>query len=296
MKLTGTAPKPFVPEHLAATHDDFEGNGGRGRVVLLPGSPGRAERVAERLEAVEVRRHPRGHHVFLGKAPPPPKRGAPRASSAQTTVESAFDTGVDIAVVPTGMGAPSTEIIVTELLRLGARELLRIGTAGSIQPWVKVGDFVIASAAVRDESTTRDLLPPEFPALASLAWVRSLEEAARATGYTERTHTGSVHTKASLYAREFEAGPLAAEHRRYKELLVRARVLASEMEAAALFVLAGLPLDGSPPLASHPVNAGALLAVVGDVEQGFAPKAVIEATESGLIELALAAAARHVTR
>ncbi|MDY0004135.1 MAG: uridine phosphorylase, partial [Polyangia bacterium] len=199
---------PFVPHHLTAEPADLEGNHGRGRYLLLPGSDGRAALIAERLSDLVVKRHPRAHNLYLGRL---------EGDGGQ----------VDLGVISTGMGTPSLDIIVTELFRLGARRFLRVGTCGSLQPRVlRQGALVVPTAAVRDESTSRRYLPPEFPAVASRKVLRAVELAVEERG-EEDVHFGICHSKDSLFAREFGAGPLASENGRYMEILARGGVLAS---------------------------------------------------------------------
>ena len=83
-------------------------------------------------------------------------------------------------------------------------------------------------------------MPNEFPAVASLALVDGLRRAALALTLEYPVHIGLVHSKDSLIAREFQIGPRSrlSENRQYMDVLARAGVLASEMEAAHLFVLA----------------------------------------------------------
>lgn len=261
----------FVPQHITAEPADFEGNRGRGRHLLLPGSPGRAAAIAERFGGATVKTHRRGHDLHLGTVAGP-------------------DGPVDVGCIATGMGGPSVEIIVTELLELGARSLLRVGTAGSLQTRVAIGDVVIATAAVRDESAGDDYLPREIPALASLSMVDRLRAASGRLGMDGRTHCGVVHSKSTLYAREFGRGPLADEHVKHKALLRAGGVLASEMECATLLVM-GMAADQAAQLRQPPqrVEVGAALAIIGGADDGFAEGDVVPATVDATIELALAA-------
>lgn len=263
----------FTPHHVALTTDHLEGNRGRGRFVFLPGSEGRAARIAERFEAVEVVPSDRRHSAYLGSIPAP--------------------TGpVDVAAVATGMGCPSVDVIVTELIQLGARHLLRVGTAGSLQPdTVRRGALVIATAAVRDESTSDRYAPTEFPAVADPGMVAACCRAAEQLRLAERTFTGVVHTKDSLFAREFGFGPRTEENRAYMDQLRRLGVVASEMEAAHLFVLASVAASTPAPVtaASAAVRAGAVLAIIGD-DQPFAAGDTAAQTEHDAVSLALEAA------
>ena len=99
--------------HLEIDDTHMAGNGGLGRYVFLPGSPKRAARLADLFEDRETVQTSRGLDSHYGRL----VRG---------------DVSVDVAVVPTGMGVPSVDIVVSELLDLGVRRLLRIGTTGTL--------------------------------------------------------------------------------------------------------------------------------------------------------------------
>jgi uridine phosphorylase len=247
---------PFVPHHIDAAPEHLAGNGGIGRYVLLPGSDGRAQQIAERFEEPRSRPHPRGHNLYLGR------------------ISLVDETWADVAAVSTGMGCPSVDIIVNELFRLGAKRFLRVGTAGSLQPQrIRAGSRVVATASVRDEHTSRAYVPVEFPAVASLEWVGAARRAAAALGMEGDTWFGIVHCKDSLFAREFHQGPMIQENDRYMSLLRRAGVAASEMETSLLFILASvfdqqLRHAGEGP--AYRVLAGAVLGIVGD-DRPFAP-------------------------
>ncbi|HEU5282156.1 MAG TPA: nucleoside phosphorylase [Gammaproteobacteria bacterium] len=208
----------FTPHHINATPADFAGNHGIGRYVFLPGSNGRAKQISTFFDNVTVKEHPRGHHLYLG------------------TLRTPSHT-IDVASVSSGMGCPSMEIILHELYQLGAKRFLRIGTAGSLQSKnIVIGDIINVSGSVRDESTTKDYAPIEFPAMASLDMINVINATANALNLAKQTHTGVVHCKGSLYAREFGAGPNAAVNDAYLDYLTRCGVLASEMETAALLI------------------------------------------------------------
>ena len=262
-----------APHHVNLTPEDLAGNDGRGRFLLLPGSDARARQFGERLSGLRVCESPRQLNAYLGTL----ERDGVR---------------LDVGAVPTGMGTPSLDIVATELIQLGARRLLRVGTAGSLQHGkVRAGDLVVASSAVRDEAASRAYAPVEVPAVAHPDWITALTGAARAAGHGGRTFVGPVHTKDSLFAREYQLGPLAEEHRDYLRVLSALGVLASEMESAHLFVLAAVhgadrtPLDADPASADV-VKCGALLAVIGgDSPFGTADEA--KEAEERAIDVAL---------
>jgi uridine phosphorylase len=260
--------------HLQIDPSVLRGNGDLGRYVLVPGSVDRCARIAKRLQDVVVHENRRRLDVYTGRLE--------------------FDgRSVDVAAVPTGMGCPSVDIVVTELLDGGCRRFLRVGTSGSLQPEVRVGDVVIASGAVRDESTSDVYLPRDVPAVADPLWVEAASLAAVRLGLAERAHVGLMHSKDSFFGREFGRGPDGHRNEEYMQLLARGGVLASEMEAAHLFVLGqvygGAPRDVAGLRSRRAkVRAGALCAVIGTVTGGLATLEEEQAAEERLISLGLA--------
>ena len=240
-----------LQHHILLAPEHLEGNGGLGRYVLIPGDPGRAERIAAGLVDVERRANPRGHDAHLGRFEPP---GAETGSEA-----------IDVLVIASGMGSGSTEIIVQELLACGARRLLRVGSCGTMTPAIVAGQVVIATGAVRDERTSHHYAPPEFPAVAHPLAVAALAAGARRAGLAADTFLGLCHSKASFYAREFGVGPAGEANLEYDAWLKRCGVVASEMEASTLFVQAAAASGPPPPLAgggNHgECQAGAVMAV-----------------------------------
>jgi len=260
----------FVPHHVSATPGDLAGNNGTGRYILLPGSDGRARRIAENFDDVRVLESPRSHNLYLG------------------TLRHKGRT-VDVASVCSGMGTPSLDIIVNELFKLGGRRFLRVGTAGSLQPErIRVGDLIVATAAVRDENTSRLYVPVEYPAVASLEMVEAARRGAANLALEDRVFFGIVHSKDSLFAREFGEGPLSESNRAYMKLLEDSGVVASEMEASHLFILASLFTHQLRQARESPdtVLAGAILSTIGD-DGPFAPKDEAAAAVNDGVALAL---------
>lgn len=145
-----------------------------GRYVILPGDPGRCERIARYFDEPEFLSSNREYTVWRGKL-----------------------NGEPVAVCSTGIGGPSTAIALEELIECGADTFIRVGTSGGIVETVQSGDIVIATAAVRQEGTTREYIPIEYPAVADFFVVRALHEAAAALGY--RQHVGVIQSKDSFY-------------------------------------------------------------------------------------------------
>ena len=231
--------------HLAAP--ELEGNGGLGRYVLLPGDRARAAALAEHFAAQRTISTPRGIDSHLGTLPSP--RGP-----------------VDVLAISTGIGAASAEVVVSELLHAGARRLLRVGSCGTMVRDVRPGQLVIVTGAVRDDGASGNYAPLEYPALAHPRAVAALALGAERAGLAGETFLGICHSKGSLYAREFGFGPGGEANLAYCETLRRAGALASEMEAAMLFVLASTHAPKAHSLAAgsrDEIQAGAVLAAFG---------------------------------
>lgn len=186
-----------------------------GRYVILPGDPKRCVKIAQYFDNPVLIADNREYITYTG------------------TLD-----GVKVSVTSTGIGGPSASIAMEELYRCGADTFVRIGTCGGIQTEIKSGDIVIATAAVRMEGTSREYAPIEYPAVANLDVTNALVEAANEKGFIY--HTGVVQSKDSFYGQhEPEAMPVGYELINKWEAWKRMGCLASEMESAALFIVAG---------------------------------------------------------
>lgn len=158
--------------------------------------------------------------------------------------------GVTLAAASTGIGAPSTAILIEELTKIGARTLIRVGNSGGLDPELELGDLVITTGAVRDDGTSRSYVVPEYPAVAQYDVVTALVEAARAQGVS--AHTGLTWSLDGFYARNAILGPdgsiesMSVDGYRPPGLAERinemraARVRNCEMESGILLTLANL--------------------------------------------------------
>ena len=185
-----------------------------GRYVILPGDPKRCAKIAQYFDAPVLIADNREYVTYTG------------------TLD-----GVKVSVTSTGIGGPSASIAMEELYRCGADTFVRIGTCGGMQPEVKSGDVVIATGAVRMEGTTREYAPIEYPAVANLDVINALVNVAKEKGFP--CHTGVVQCKDAFYGQhEPETKPVSYELMNKWEAWKRLGCLASEMESAALFVVA----------------------------------------------------------
>lgn len=185
-----------------------------GRYVIMPGDPKRCAKIAQYFDNPVLIADNREYVTYTG------------------TLD-----GVKVSVTSTGIGGPSAAIAMEELYRCGADTFIRIGTCGGMQTKVKSGDIVVATSAIRMEGTSREYAPLEFPAAADLEVTNALAGAAKGKGYP--FHTGTVQSKDSFYGQhEPETKPVSYELMNKWEAWKRLGCLASEMESAALFIVA----------------------------------------------------------
>jgi len=185
-----------------------------GKYVILPGDPKRCEKIAQYFENPRLVADNREYVTYTG-----------------------YLDGEKVSVTSTGIGGPSASIALEELVKVGAQTFIRVGTCGGMSLDVKGGDIVVATGAIRMEGTSREYAPIEFPAVANLDVTNALVSAAKNLGYTY--HAGIVQCKDSFYGQhEPESKPVSYELQNRWEAWKRLGCLASEMESAALFVVA----------------------------------------------------------
>jgi len=181
--------------------------------VILPGDPGRVEKIAKYLDNPRFHCRNREYETWLGELE-----------------------GKRVLAMSTGMGGPSTAIGVEELYQTGVRYFLRIGTCGGMAEQVIGGDVVIATGAIRMEGTSREYVPIEFPAVADLDVTNALVAAAKSSGLN--WHAGVVHCKDSFYGQHSPSRmPVGYELEAKWRAWIKAGCLASEMESAALYAV-----------------------------------------------------------
>lgn len=190
------------------------GEGDVGRYVLLPGDPKRCAKIAKYFDSPKLVADSREYVTYTG------------------CLE-----GERVSVTSTGIGGPSAAIAMEELVMAGADTFIRVGTCGGMQLDVKSGDIVVASGAIRMEGTSREYAPIEFPAVADIGITNALMESAKELGYP--CHVGVVQCKDSFFGQHApETKPVSYELLNKWEAWKRLGCLASEMESAALFVVA----------------------------------------------------------
>ena len=185
-----------------------------GRYVILPGDPGRCASIAALFD----------DPVFVGQ-------------NREYAIYTGTLLGEKVSVCSTGIGGPSAAIAMEELHNIGAGTFIRVGTCGGIHLKVRSGDIVVATGAIRYEHTSVEYAPIEYPAVANLDVTLALRDAALALG--KPTHVGVVQCKDAFYGQHSpQKMPVSYELLNKWEAWKRLGVLASEMESAALFVVA----------------------------------------------------------
>ncbi len=185
-----------------------------GKYCFLPGDPGRCEAIASYFD----------EPVHIG-------------SNREYNIYTGYLLGEKVSVCSTGIGGPSASIAMEELSAIGADTFIRIGTCGGIAMNVLPGDIVVATGAIRYDHTSLEYAPIEFPAVPDFDLAAALKASGEKLGY--RTHTGVVQCKDSFYGQHSpEKSPVSYELLQKWESWKRLGVKASEMESAALFVVA----------------------------------------------------------
>lgn len=203
-----------------------------GRYVLLPGDPARVPLLAAALDDAHEVASKREYLTWVGSLD-----------------------GERVAITSTGIGCPSAAIAVEELAAVGTDTFIRIGQAGGMQQRCAIGDLVVAEAAVRDEGTTPQYVPLAFPAVADLDVTAAFRDGLVEAGLAH--HVGIVHSKDSFYGqRDPGRMPVAPELEARWRAWIAAGVLCSEMEAAAIYVVAR----------TLGLRAGGLMLIAGNQE------------------------------
>ncbi|MEM1368936.1 MAG: nucleoside phosphorylase [Cyanobacteria bacterium P01_H01_bin.15] len=201
----------FGPQDLGDTLPEY---------VLLSGAPERSQYMAEEYcTTSRCLSRNRGLASFIGQ----------------------LATGQSILFATSGMGAPSLSIVVNELFSLGFRKIIRVGTCGSIQPHIPIGDVVISQGALCRQGAALDIAPPEYPAVADPFLTVALVTAAK----RERIplHLGITASVDSFYEGQERADSSANPSlqrwlqgitQEYQQL----NILNYEMEVGTLFKMA----------------------------------------------------------
>lgn len=204
-----------------------------GKYVILPGDPGRVEKIAKYLDRAEKVAQQREYTIYTG-----------------------YLDGEKVSVCSTGIGGPSAAIALEELANIGGDTFIRVGTAAAMDLELLGGDLVIATGAIRKDGTGREYLPIEFPAVANYDIVTALVDSAQKTNSNYKV--GVVQCKDSFYGqRNPEKMPVGYELLNSWDAYIAGGALCSEMESATLFVVGSY----------RKVRVGTVLLVVSNQER-----------------------------
>ena len=193
--------KGAIQYHIALKPNDI------GEYVLLPGDPARADIVAKYLDNAELKANHREHRTFTG-----------------------FYKGVKISVTSTGMGCPSAAIASEELINIGAKVLIRIGSTAALQDGINIGDLVISIASMKNEGTSKFYVPNEFPAVPDFEFTHILKKTAE-----EFTKNSKINVLTGISATD---DAFYGETPEWIQKLIELGITNIEMEASAIFTVA----------------------------------------------------------
>ncbi|MFC5367649.1 nucleoside phosphorylase [Salinirubrum litoreum] len=172
-------------------------------IALIPGDPGRVDRIAGHCEDAET-----------------------VAQNREYKLVNATYEGVPLTICSTGIGCPSAAIAVEELSNVGCETFIRVGTTGALQSDIEIGDMIVATGAAKNEGTSKRYEAVEYPAVPDYDVLSALVDSAEAND--EDVHVGPIASDDAYYAETDE----------YVEDWERAGILSVEMEAATVFTLA----------------------------------------------------------
>ncbi|MDO5348491.1 MAG: nucleoside phosphorylase [Lachnospiraceae bacterium] len=208
------------------------GKGEVARYCLLPGDPKRVSKIAQTWDCGEMVADYREHVTYTGKIG-----------------------DLDISACSTGAGGGSTASALEDLAELGCDTLIRVGTCGTIQEWIKPGDLIICSGAVRKEGTSDGYVINSYPAIANYEITLALIQAAEHLGYPY--HVGIGYTAGSFFCGQGRPGYKGYSQSFMNDILPdmkAAGVLNFEMEAATVLTISSL----------YGMRAGAIFTVVAN--------------------------------
>jgi uridine phosphorylase len=173
--------------------------------VIVPGDQGRVESIISKLHDPKKVSENRGLITYTG-----------------------YYEDYPVSVTSTGMGGPSASIVYEELINIGAKILIRIGSVAGLQEEIEEGDVIIPHACVRDDGASQYYVPQNFPAVASPEVYLRLISAAKSLNLDFKTGINWSHS--CFYNRDPE----------YFQRWSRYRVVSMDMEASSLFVVSSL--------------------------------------------------------
>ena len=176
------------------------------KYIILAGDPRRILRLAKYLDSYEELAYNREFRTIRGSYK-----------------------GVDITATSTGIGAPSAAICMEELIACDGKYFIRIGSGGAVQPYIRLGDLVISTAAVREDGTSRMYVEENYPAVADLELTNAIVDTCKELGFPY--HSGPTRSHDSFYIDNEDE---------LMDYWNKKNILSSDMETGIIFTLAQL--------------------------------------------------------
>lgn len=164
--------------HLGLNNEKIQG----ATIALLPGDPFRSQMIADIISNT----YGTGNEKLAWKR--------------EFCTYLAEIKGEKILITSTGIGGPSTSIVIHELAHLGIRTLIRVGTSGAIQEYINIGDVIITSGSVRLDGTSIHYAPIEYPAVAHYEILHALMKGSK--NVQVRYHVGITASSDAFYTSE----------------------------------------------------------------------------------------------
>ena len=208
-------------------------------IALIPGDPGRVDRIADHCDASET-----------------------IAQNREYKVVNATYEGRELTICSTGIGCPSAAIAIEELANVGVETFVRVGTTGALQSGIEIGDMIVATGAAKNEGTSKRYEAVEYPAVPDYDVLSALVDSAEARAAQRAANSANGETVSG--DEDVHVGPIASDDAYYAETddavddWEAAGLLSVEMEAAAVFSLAR----------RKGLRAGAICTVDGNLVEG----------------------------
>lgn len=225
-----------------------------GDFALLTGDPARVDRAAGMFEAVDFTVQNREFYTTSG-----------------------LYRGLRFSSVSSGIGAPSAAIAIEELVQLGVKAIVRVGTMMGVD--APMGSYVISTGAVRFEGTSRDYLPLEYPAIPDWKLANCLYHRSRNAGI--HCQMGLTASYDSFYPKMAPA--LVGRGLPDMEHLRQAHVLSLDMETSLLYI-AGLRLKLPVVAMCLVTNTAAPFAILDSDQRDSGEDILIRTVLDGLVE------------
>jgi len=183
------------------------------KAVLLPGDTERADYIGSSIfkDSVNISKN-REFHIYNGTFENNP-----------------------LAVCSTGIGCMSAAVAMEELIHVGCKYYIRVGTCGAFSPEIHVGDIIIVTGAVRGDGASREYIPLEYPAVSDFQMVNALIQRAIAQKITY--HTGIIRTHDAFY---MESPFAFGDWKKRTNIWTQGNILGVENETSTLLVIGSL--------------------------------------------------------